>query len=431
MAAPTPSRRALRAALRLPDDVGLVLGNGSDEILQLVTTAVAEPGAAVLAPDPTFVMYRAYASHARMRYVGVPLRADFDARRATRCSPRSSASARRWSGSPRRTIRPATCSIRPTSSGSSARRRDSSSSTRPTSPIASSAFLPRVLEFPNLVVVRTLSKVGMAGMRLGYAAAHPAWIAEIDKLRSPYNVNALTQAVALALLAEGELFARQTAEVRAERGRLSIALAALPGVRVFASEANFVSRASPTRMRRSAHCAPQASWSRMCSGFHPLLAQLPAHHRRNARRKRRADRGARKKRMNAPAEMKSAARAARVERRTAETDITVSIDVDGRGRTELSSGIAFLDHMLDQIAPPRHVRSRPSPPRATCTSTRITRSRISASRWARPSSRRSATRRGIRRYGHAYVPLDEALSRVVVDLSGRPGLVFHVRSRAR
>ncbi|HSQ80054.1 MAG TPA: aminotransferase class I/II-fold pyridoxal phosphate-dependent enzyme, partial [Casimicrobiaceae bacterium] len=69
-------RDALRATLRLPDEVALVLGNGSDEILQLVTTAVAEPGAVVVAPDPTFVMYRAYVSHARMRYVPVPLRPD-------------------------------------------------------------------------------------------------------------------------------------------------------------------------------------------------------------------------------------------------------------------------------------------------------------------------------------------------------------------
>jgi imidazoleglycerol-phosphate dehydratase len=130
--------------------------------------------------------------------------------------------------------------------------------------------------------------------------------------------------------------------------------------------------------------------------------------------------------MNAPAEIKSAARAARVERRTAETDITVSIDVDGRGRTELSSGIAFLDHMLDQIG--RHGRFDLSvtakgdlhiDAHHTVEDIGIT--------LGQAFKQALGDKRGIRRYGHAYVPLDEALSRVVVDLSGRPGLVFDVK----
>ncbi len=130
--------------------------------------------------------------------------------------------------------------------------------------------------------------------------------------------------------------------------------------------------------------------------------------------------------MNAPGDIKSAARAARVERRTAETDITVSIDVDGRGRTELSSGIAFLDHMLDQIG--RHGRFDLSvaakgdlhiDAHHTVEDIGIT--------LGQAFKQALGDKRGIRRYGHAYVPLDEALSRVVVDLSGRPGLVFDVR----
>ena len=130
--------------------------------------------------------------------------------------------------------------------------------------------------------------------------------------------------------------------------------------------------------------------------------------------------------MNAPADLKPAARAARVERRTAETDITVSIDVDGRGRTELSSGIAFLDHMLDQIG--RHgmfdlsVAAKGDlhiDAHHTVEDIGIT--------LGQAFKQALGDKRGIRRYGHAYVPLDEALSRVVVDLSGRPGLVFDVQ----
>ena len=130
--------------------------------------------------------------------------------------------------------------------------------------------------------------------------------------------------------------------------------------------------------------------------------------------------------MNAPAPTKSAARSARVERRTAETDITVSIDVDGRGRTDLSSGIAFLDHMLDQIG--RHgmfdlsVTAKGDlhiDAHHTVEDIGIT--------LGQALKQALGDKRGIRRYGHAYVPLDEALSRVVVDLSGRPGLVFDVK----
>jgi imidazoleglycerol-phosphate dehydratase len=130
--------------------------------------------------------------------------------------------------------------------------------------------------------------------------------------------------------------------------------------------------------------------------------------------------------MNAPAEMKPAARAARVARRTAETDIVVAVDVDGRGNTELSSGIAFLDHMLDQIG--RHgmfdlsVAAKGDlhiDAHHTVEDIGIT--------LGQAFKQALGDKRGIRRYGHAYVPLDEALSRVVVDLSGRPGLVFDVK----
>jgi histidinol-phosphate aminotransferase len=105
---------------------------------------------------------------------------------------------------------------------------------------AGASFLPRLAEFPNLVVLRTVSKIGMAGLRLGYAVAAREWATELDKLRPPYNLNALTQAVAPVLLAEVELVEEQAAMIRAERSRLAAALAAAPGVVVFRTETNFV-----------------------------------------------------------------------------------------------------------------------------------------------------------------------------------------------
>ena len=119
------------------------------------------------------------------------------------------------------------------------------------------------------------------------------------------------------------------------------------------------------------------------------------------------------------------ARSTRVERNTLETQITVSIDLDGSGAARLDTGIPFLEHMLDQIARhglidldivakgDLHIDAH-----HTVEDIGIT--------FGQAFARAIGDKQGVRRYGHAYVPLDEALSRVVLDLSGRPGLVFEV-----
>jgi imidazoleglycerol-phosphate dehydratase len=127
--------------------------------------------------------------------------------------------------------------------------------------------------------------------------------------------------------------------------------------------------------------------------------------------------------MNAPREM--APRTAKVERKTVETNITVELNLDGRGATDLATGVPFLDHMLDQVG--RHamidltVRAKGDlhiDAHHTVEDVGIT--------LGQAMKQALGDKVGIRRYGHAYVPLDEALSRVVIDLSGRPGLEFHV-----
>jgi histidinol-phosphate aminotransferase len=105
---------------------------------------------------------------------------------------------------------------------------------------ADASFLTRLPEFANLLVLRTISKVGMAGLRLGYAVAAPEWITEFNKMRQPYNVNALTQAAVAALLADRRWIAEQASAIRAERARLAAALATLPGTTVYPSQANFI-----------------------------------------------------------------------------------------------------------------------------------------------------------------------------------------------
>jgi histidinol-phosphate aminotransferase len=231
--------KALRTSLRIPDSLGLILGNGSDELIQIITSAVAKPGSTMLAPEPTFVMYRQNAIYAGMRFVGVPLKEGFalDAYAMLAAIERE---------------RPALVFLaypnNPTGNLFPAAEIDEILRAAPGVVVvdeayyayADASFLSRVAEFPNLVVLRTVSKIGMAGLRLGYAVAAPEWTSELDKVRQPYNLNALTQAVAPLLLAEGTLLAEQAAKIRGERSRLHSALAALPGVVVFRTQTNFV-----------------------------------------------------------------------------------------------------------------------------------------------------------------------------------------------
>jgi histidinol-phosphate aminotransferase len=240
---PVPDYAALKALLRsrmrVPDGAELLLGNGSDELIQLIATATARPGATVLAPWPGFVMVEIAARLAGSRFVGVPLRADF----ALDTQAMLAAIARE---------RPAVVIIaypnNPTGNCFDPAAIAAVLEQAPGlvvideayQPFAPDSWMPRLPAHPNLLVLRTVSKLGLAGLRLGYLAGAPAWIAQLEKIRPPYNVNALTEAAALHLLAHGEVFDEQADRLRAARAGLAQALRALPGLTVFDSQANFL-----------------------------------------------------------------------------------------------------------------------------------------------------------------------------------------------
>ena len=242
---PVPSYAALKAKIRaklgVPDGFDVVLGNGSDELISMISIACAQPGAKVLAPLPGFVMYAMAARFAGLEFIGVPLKADFSLDKAAMLAAiaqhRPAITYLAYPNNPTGTLFDAGDMVEILAAVGE---RGVVIVDEAYQPFAQASFMPRLIEFGNLVVMRTVSKLGLAGIRLGYMAASAALLAEFDKVRPPYNINVLTQAAAEFVLDHAPVLDAQAEAVRAERTRLSAALAALPGVEVFPSAANFL-----------------------------------------------------------------------------------------------------------------------------------------------------------------------------------------------
>jgi histidinol-phosphate aminotransferase len=247
---PDPGAVQLKARLRetmaIPEGAGLILGNGSDELIQLVILALAGPDRVVLVPDPSFVMYRLIASFVGLRYVAVPLRAtDFSLD-----LPAMLAAIERY--------QPAVIFLaypnNPT--GNRFAEQDVRQVIQAASglvvvdeayfPFATHSFLAELLEFDRLLLMRTLSKMGLAGLRLGLLAGAPHWLEELEKLRLPYNINSLTQVSAEFALTQQTLLDEQARRICADRKMLFTALNALPGISAFPSETNFILLRTPS-----------------------------------------------------------------------------------------------------------------------------------------------------------------------------------------
>ena len=264
------AKASLRVSLALPAEAGLMLGNGSDEIIQIITAAIASRDAVVLAPEPSFVMYRRNAVISHARFVGVPLKSDFSLDMpAMRDAVATHRPALIWLALPNN----------PTGNLFDANDIDEIIESAPGLVAIDEAYyafadrsmLSRVLDLPNTVVVRTVSKIGLAGLRLGYAVAHPEWIDEFEKVRPPYNVNSLTQAALPALLADDAL-RHQASAIRAERARLEAGLARLPGVQTFLTQTNFVLARVPDANAWFETLRSAKILVKNLHGWHPLLA---------------------------------------------------------------------------------------------------------------------------------------------------------------
>jgi histidinol-phosphate aminotransferase len=272
---PGPAHKALKAAiahhLGVPADLAMVLGNGSDELIQLLALAVAKPGAVIMAPAPGFVMVEISARLAGVEFVGVPLAADFSldlpALLAAIAQHRPALLYLAYPNNPtgncfdpaaiETVIRAAPGLV---------------ISDEAYQPFARDSWMPRVAQFDNLLVMRTVSKLGLAGLRLGYLAGPARWIDEIDKIRPPYNVNVLTEAAAQFALEHHEELEQQARQLVIDRDRLMVQLAALAGVQTFPSRANFVLVRVPDASAVNAALRTRKVLVRDVSGMHPLLA---------------------------------------------------------------------------------------------------------------------------------------------------------------
>ena len=240
---PVPSAERLRALIRedmqVPAGCDVLLGNGSDECIQYITAAVAREGAVVMAPAPSFAMFQMYALFYRVRFAGVTLNDDFsldaEAFLAAMDRERPALVWIAFPNNPTGNAFPVTDIERIIRAAPGLVVLDEAYQ-----PFAAATFMPRLAEFENMVVMRTVSKIGMAGLRLGYVCGRPEWIGEFNKTRSPFNINVLTEAVAIKLLQNKAVLDEQAARVLSERGRVQTELATLDGLTTYPSAANFV-----------------------------------------------------------------------------------------------------------------------------------------------------------------------------------------------
>ncbi len=271
-------KAAIAAHVDLPSGQSLVLGNGSDELISLLGIACDQPGATILAPLPGFVMYALSAQLQGLDFVGVPLDADFQldevAMLAAIAQHKPALLYLAYPNNPTDNLFDAAAMRRLIAAQGA--QGGLVVIDEAYQPFAAHSWLDEIRRDPaahgHVVLMRTLSKFGLAGVRLGYLLAPEALAAEIDKVRPPYNISVLNAECALFALEHAEVFEAQAQTIRLERSRLVEALQALPGVKVWPSEANMVLLRVPDADAAFAGMKARGVLIKNVSKMHPLLA---------------------------------------------------------------------------------------------------------------------------------------------------------------
>ncbi len=238
---PTASqvRTLLMQQLRLTEPLSLMFGNGSDELIQIVIQSMSAESGPIMSVSPTFVMYSVSSTITGKRYVEVPLKADFsldcDAMLKAISEHNPSCIFLAYPNNP---------------TGNLFAEKDIEKIIDASNgvvvvdeaylPFAGKTFIDRLDEYENLLIMRTMSKVGMAGLRFGMLVGNQDWIEQFDKIRPPYNINSLTQASVEFSLANIDFFESGAEKIIEERTRVYSQLTQLSGLQVFPSDANFI-----------------------------------------------------------------------------------------------------------------------------------------------------------------------------------------------
>ena len=258
----------------MPQGHDIMLGNGSDELISLLAMACDVPGASILAPLPGFVMYAMSAQLQGLAFHGVPLTANFELDEAAMLDAiaqhRPSIVYLAYPNNPTGNLWDDAVidniiEVQGAQGGLVVM-------DEAYQPFASRSYIDRLAQHSHVLLMRTLSKFGLAGVRLGYMLGPKDLIAEIDKVRPPYNISVLNCECALFALEHADVFAEQASVLRSERTRLLAALAALPGVMPFPSEANMILVRVPDAARAFEGLVASKVLVKNISKMHPLLA---------------------------------------------------------------------------------------------------------------------------------------------------------------
>jgi histidinol-phosphate aminotransferase len=264
-------RAALAAHADMPAGFDIMLGNGSDELISLVAMACDVPGAAILAPLPGFVMYAMSAQLQGLKFVGVPLTADFELDERAMLSAMAehrpaiiyiaypnNPTANLWDDAVIERIIEAAPGLVVIDEAYQ--------------PFSSKSYIDRVARHPHVLLMRTMSKFGLAGVRIGYMMGPKALIEQVDKVRPPYNISVLNCEAALFALAHQDVFAGQAQDVRSQREAIQAALRALPGVKSWPSDANMILVRVPDAQKTFDGMKSHGVLVKNVSKMHPLLA---------------------------------------------------------------------------------------------------------------------------------------------------------------